>query len=364
MAALKRVLLTLDALDMSGVAFSALNFVAGLLRRNVQVMVLSRAGGEREPDFRERSIQVGVSRYFGLPLIGSGALVAVQTFKPEIIHAQSTVVGERSRRIAGLLEVPVVVTANRLEDGEDRLLAAHEDIAVIAVSEAIRERLTNRGGVQRDRIRVIPNGLDLTHFPGRNLEAIAEQTHLPVVGTYGTLMERKGQRVFVAAAAAVLKTGTDAEFLIIGQGPDKPVLRALAQELGIANRITFAPGTTTDIRSMHNLDIFVEPTREEGLGLSVLQAMAAGIPVVASGVGGIFSLVEDGKTGVLVASGDAAAMAAAICELLADPERRLELAQKARYRVEQEFEAGRVAQEALDFYRELREEKAASNPHV
>ncbi len=346
----RRILLILDALDMSGVAFSAQNLVKGLRANGAEVMVLASAGGAREENFREAGARILVSRYLGVPILGRGILHRVREFSPQIVHAQSISALGVGCRMASDLGLPLAVTANRLEDSADTAIHCKTNITIIAVSDAIRERLINQGGLQREQIRVIPNGLDLEHFPCPDWNLDEPRAHLPVVGTYGTLTEQKGQRVFLQAVSLVLARGVDAEFLIMGHGPDKPVLRRMAEELGVTSRVTFSPGTTTDMRNIRAIDLFVEPTFQEGLGLSVLQAMASGVPVIASGVGGLYSLVDDNETGILVASGDPEALANAICDLLASPAKRLELARHARERVEKDFNTKKIAGQLLEAY--------------
>lgn len=355
----KRVLLTLEALDMQGVTFSTLNLISGLLRQGTRVQVIAARSGERERDFRDKGVEVVIARHFGRPLLGRGAVVAVRNFQPTVVHAQSTAIGGRSLTLAKSIQVPLVVTANRLEDSDNDFLSAHREVGVISVSDAIRERLTNRGGIERDRIRVIPNGLDMTHFPPPDLDEETVSGRALVVGTYGKLAEEKGQRVFLEAAATILQSGVDVEFLILGRGPDKPELRRIAKRLGLTSRLTFSPTTTSRFRSMGSMDIFVEPSFQEGLGLSVMQAMASGIPVIASGVGGIYNLIADGETGVLVPSGDAEALARAVADLLAAPTLRRELARHARERVEKEFNADSIASRVLEWYQDWGETQDA-----
>ncbi len=346
----RRILFTLPDLDRSGIGFSAQNLAAGLLRQGMEVMVLAARGGEREFSFRHLGAKVLTAYGWGLPLIGRSSRQAVLDFRPDVIHAQGVSVAARSARLAGWLSRPLVVTANRLEPEEGQILARLPEAGVIAVSEAIRERLINQSGLDRERVAVIPNCLDLEQFPCRPFDSTGPDRHVPVVGTFGTLTERKGQRVFVQAAARVVLSGTDAEFVIMGQGPDKGRLRAMAADLGLSKRLTFCPGSTVDAGKLGSMDLFVEPSFQEGLGLSVLQAMAAGIPVVASGVGGIYSLVEDGQTGVLVPSGDDKVLAESIKRLLADPRRRLEIARHARDKVESQFSAEKVAARVAEYY--------------
>ncbi len=346
-----RLLMAMPALDMSGIAFAVQNLITGLARHGCQIFLLAAAAGEREASFRNLGIKLHVARYFGLPLLGRRAYAEAAAFRPDIVHAQCLSVARRALRLADDLRLPLVITINRLDiDKRDReFLCHHRDIGIIAVSDAIQAHMASLG-ISRERVAAIPNCLDLTQFPRPDLDNPPPVCQTPVVGTYGTLAERKGQRIFLAAAAEVLRRGVDAEFLIIGQGPDKGALRALAEELKISHRVTFSPSTSTDIRNLAKVDIFVEPTLQEGLGLSVLQAMASGVPVVASGAGGIYTLVKDGETGLLVPKGDPKAMADAICFLLAAPEKRLDLARLARERIEREFAAEKVAREVLVFY--------------
>lgn len=349
----KRVVLVLEALDMSGSSFSALNLLTGLQQEGARVMVLARAGGEREQSFLHSGAEVIITRRLGLPLLGRFLDNALKRFAPALIHAQCPASGLASLRYAKVLHVPLVVTINRLDEKENAVLTPYPELNLIALSDAVRERLINRGGFDRNRIEVIPNGLDLENFPRPDFEERLSRPHMPVVGTYGTLSERKGQRTFVEAAAKVLKHGIDAEFLIMGFGPDKPVLRDMAGKLGVTNRLTFSPSTYSDISRMGTIDIFVEPTYEEGFGLSVLQAMASGIPVIASGVGGIFSIIRDGENGILVPRGDADTLADAIIRLLRDPHRRVELARNARNDVEKNFACDLIAAKTLAYYAKI-----------
>lgn len=357
----QRILLTVPALDMSGVSFSARCLCAGLLEQGAQVMVLARRGGEREWMFREMPLQVLVSSHFGLPLLGRGALATVREFSPHFVFAQDIEVFPPTRRLARDVGVPMAVIVNRLDEEDYSALARDGEVGVIAVSEAILERLGNRAGLARERIRVIPNGLDLGEFPAPDLDQPREH-QVPVVGAYGRLAPHKGQRGFLEAAAKILASGRDAEFLLMGDGPDRAALRALANTLGIQSRVTFAPPTATDSRNLVNIDVFVEPSHREGLGLSVLQAMAMGVPVVASGVGGIFSLIKDGETGMLIPRGDSERLAGAVCELLDDPPKRQELARNARERIEADFDASRIARRFLDFAAERLSHRAT--PHA
>ncbi len=348
----RRVCLLIEALDLSGIAFAAWNLAEGLAEKGIHLLILARRGGVREEAFRRPGTTILVDPWAGSPLLGHRTLRQCRAFRPDLIHAQSIGVLSQAVRIARALDIPAFATANRMAEDDGRQLAASPSVGIVAVSEAIRERLANQAGIGRDRIRVISNGLALDLLPAPAFDLPSDSEHIPVIGTYGTLLERKGQRIFLRAAAELLDTGLDAEFVILGEGPDKPALRALSRELGIAKRVTFHPSSLRDARHIAALDILVEPSYQEGLGLSVLQAMALGVPVVASGVGGLYSLVEDGETGTLVPRGESHALATAVRDLLAAPERMRDLARHARELVESRFDIRRLVPDLLAFYRE------------
>lgn len=354
MAQIKRIILLLEALDMSGPSFAALNIIPELLSSGCSLMVIARQGGEREDMFRAQGCDVRIFPNVGRTLFGRKAAESARKFEPGIIHAHSPDIAARALHLAGALKIPLVTTVNRLDNFSCLQPLLHSPRAwVIALSEAIQEKLINGMGFFRDRIRIIPNCLNLKFFPPVEENKHVVEGRLPVVGTYGTLTEHKGQRDFLQAAKGVLARGVDAEFLIMGHGPDKQTLRDLAEQLQISKRLTFSASTITDSRNISNIDIFVEPTRKEGFGMSVLQAMATGIPVIASGVGGIFSLIEDGVSGLLVSAGDTQGMIDGICRLLENPGLRQELAHNARARVEKEFSAKKIAARLLKFYNEI-----------
>ena len=357
MANVKRILIVLPDLGMSGAVFAALNLVPDFLTAGCAVMVAALGDGERAGLFSAAGAKVEVrpalAGLLAWPWSRIAAVEAARGFKPDVVHAMSTdaaVVGARLARACG---APLAVTVNRLDKNQAlSSLPRGGHWGLIALSDAIQEQLTIGLRFPRERSVVIPNGLNLRWFPRPQdgLRDTIKMRRVPVVGTYGTLAEMKGQRDFLQAAACVLARGRDAEFLVMGHGPDKEQLRELAEKIKISKRLTFSASTITDSRNITNIDIFVEPTKREGFGLSVLQAMATGVPVVACGVGGIYSLIKDGETGLLVGANDVPAMSDAICRLLDAPALRDELAHNARLRVEKEFDAKLIVQRLLAYY--------------
>jgi Glycosyltransferase len=351
-----RPLWLMDTPNHSGMSFATRNLAAGMVKIGLPPEIFALADGENANDFAQVGAPVRVQPHFGAAWRGGPALRTAQELGINIIHALSPPLAKRAERMAAKLHCPFLVTANRLEESELKSLAGFSGQGIVAVSRAIRERIANVAGVSQNRIRVVPNGLDLNRMPKPNFADVTEigsPWRTPVVGTLGHLSEKKGQRVFLQAVHILLERGLDAEFVILGDGPDRGTLRMLADELNITKRVTFTPQTVSG--QLSQLDILVEPSLQEGLGISVMQAMATGVPVVANGVGGLYDLIEDGVTGTLVKAGNPESLADAIWCLLHSPDARLEMAKQARLMIEKEFSADTVAKKLVAYYSDCME---------
>jgi L-malate glycosyltransferase len=185
--------------------------------------------------------------------------------------------------------------------------------AVVANSRAAADRLRLEH-VPRRKVVVIPNGLDADRFVAR-----APRARLRTIVMVANLRAEKGHDVLIEAAVEVLRRFPDARIELVGDGPLRDALRTRAAERGVADAVTFA-GQRDDIAArLAAADLFVLPSRSEAFPNAVLEAMAAGLPIVASGVGGILELIDDGRTGLLVPPGERDPLADALCRLIADP---------------------------------------------
>jgi glycosyltransferase involved in cell wall biosynthesis len=228
--------------------------------------------------------------------------------------------------------------------------------AFICASDAIA-RLLEGDGISESRVFTVYEGIDVERVAHAPLVSVHEElwlpSHAPVVGNIGALVEQKGQRHLIDAAAAVLREVPDARFVILGEGP----LRASLEQQVKASRLekhVFLPGFRVDaIGLLKSFDVFVMCSQMEGLGTSILDAMAAGKPVVGTRTGGIPEVVNNGETGLLVPPADPDRLAEAIVELLRDPAKRQRMGEAGWVRVRGQFTLERMIDGTRNVYREL-----------
>jgi glycosyltransferase involved in cell wall biosynthesis len=220
---------------------------------------------------------------------------------------------------------------------------------IVAISEEIA-RLLAEGGVRREKIRVIHSGIDPAPFERAR---VGRKSGPPVIGTVAVLEERKGHRFLLEAAALLKRQGHRLNYRFAGAGSERKRLENMAVELGLKEEVVFA-GFVSDMPSfLSTIDVFVLPSIHEGLGVAVLEAMAAGKPVVATRVGGLPELVDDRVTGLLVPPKDSSALASAISHVISQSGLKQEMGAQAWKRVQRDFTAERMAERNEEFYYEI-----------
>lgn len=223
---------------------------------------------------------------------------------------------------------------------------------VVAISHKIAEVLI-AAGVQREKIKVIHSGIDPRHF--QMASATVSSSGKNVIGTAAVLEERKGHRFLLEAAALLKEQGLRLTYRFAGEGSERESLQRIAYRLGLRDEVLFL-GFVSDIPTfLSSVDIFVLPSLYEGLGIAVLEAMAAGKPVVASRTGGIPELVIDRVTGLLVPPKDPRSLARAILHLVSQAGLRRRMGDKGREQVLERFTMEQMAKKNEDYYYELRE---------
>ncbi len=226
---------------------------------------------------------------------------------------------------------------------------------LIAVSPEVKESiLATMVGVSADKIAVIPNGVDTRRYrQSARRETTRARLGLSaaerVVAVVATFKEQKGHRYLIEAARALAHDFPDTRYLLIGDGELRPdIERQIAADLGASFRLL---GMRPDVPELlAAADLFVLPSLWEGLPMALIEAMAAGLPVVATDVSGTRGVMLDGETGLLAPPGDAAALGWAIATLLAAPERAAHMGAAGRLRVERYFSARKQAADHLALF--------------
>lgn len=211
-------------------------------------------------------------------------------------------------------------------------------VKIVALSNADRDQQIELKLGRPDQYVVIANGLDLEEFGQRGLrsrEAARAGLRVtgPVIGTVGRLAREKGHEVLVRALAKLPK---EVQLVIVGEGEESPALERQAAEQALSERVRFT-GYLDSRLVLRAFDVYVQPSYYEGFGLSLLEAMAAGLPVVACRVGGVADVVVDGETGLLVPAGEPEALAAAVRRMLEDAKLAQRCGEAARQRVRELF---------------------------
>jgi len=234
----------------------------------------------------------------------------------------------------------------------------------IAASEAIRQMLIG-DGVDAARTVTVHEGIDVEHVlaaPAVNVhEAFWLPHHAPVVGNVAALVPHKGQRHLIEAAHLVVRDVPDARFVILGEGELREPLERQVREYKLEKHV-FLPGFRTDVLGcIKGFDLFAMSSITEGLGTSLLDAMACSRAIVATRAGGIPEIVEDGVNGALVAPRDHGAMAEAIVRLLKDDGVRKRMGDAGLARVQAQFTVERMVEQTTKVYERVARTTMASS---
>jgi glycosyltransferase involved in cell wall biosynthesis len=281
----------------------------------------------------------------------------------DVIHAHkfgSNIWGVVFGRLCG---VPVVVThehgwafeGRRIKMFLDRELIGRGSNAFIAVSREDRRRMIEIEKVDPETAVFVPNGIPALPAPsGRDVRAeLGIGAGEPVVTSVGFLRRPKAMDVLIEAAARIAPRFPGLKVLIVGEGDDRPVYEALIERLGAGGTVRLL-GLRSDVPDLLAAsDLAVLSTDSEGSPLSVMEYMDAGLPVVATRVGGIPDLIDDGIEGLLVERQDPAGLGEAIARLLDDPDEAHRMGERARERRRREFDIGVMVANLEDLYFEL-----------
>ena len=285
---------------------------------------------------------------------------ALRQLRPDILHAHdphAVAMSSMAISMAYPPPCPPLVASRRVAFRMNRNAFSkwkyNQVNLFLCASEVVRQQLI-ADGIPARLTTTVHDGIDLAHVdaaPAVDIHAEFWLPHgAPLVGTVGALVPHKGHRHFVAAAARVLRKVPDARFLIVGEGDERAALEGQIRQLKLDKHVMLT-GWRPDVLSLHKaFDLFVLSSVTEGLGTTLLDAMACRRAVVASRTGGIDEAVDDGATGLLVEPHDEAGLARAMITLLQDDAKRERMGEAARARVEERFSVERMIADTLEAY--------------
>lgn len=287
----------------------------------------------------------------------------IRQLRPHIVHAHdphATAMAAMALAIAAPSPRPVLVASRRIEyriarNSFSRWKYSQVD-CFLAISGAVRDRLV-ADGIPSSRVRVIHEGVDVERIaamPASSVHAVLFlPTHSPVVGNVGALVPQKAQHTLVSAAALVVKQVPDARFVILGEGELRPALEEQIRHLHLERHVFLAGFRPDAIALMKDFDVFALSSMFEGMCTSLVDAMAAERPAVATAVGGVPEVLADGETGFLVPARDHRRMAEQIVRLLKDEPLRRRMGGAGLARARRLFTVERMVQQTAEAYRQL-----------
>jgi glycosyltransferase involved in cell wall biosynthesis len=302
-----------------------------------------------------------------LTIRGDGDIVFLLKLIKLIRHVQPAIVHVHSRRgaelwgglAAKLCAVRSILT-RRVDNPETKLFIQSKSYlfnTIITISHGITQVMI-RQGVAQNKLRCVQSAVDSTSYQKTcNRKWFRQEFNLNeesrVVGVIAQLIERKGHRFLLQCLPQIIDHCPQTTFIFFGQGPLQEELAARIQELGLEESV-FLAGFRHDLQSiLPCLDLVVHPAVMEGLGVSLLQAAAAGVPIVATSVGGIPEIVQDGQNGFLVPYGDTSILSHAIIRLLTDHELAARFSRAGKARVQKHFSIQAMVQGNVQVYKEI-----------
>lgn len=349
------ILYITNHLNIGGITSYVFTLASGLVKKGHNIYVASSGGG-----CLEEFIAEGIN-YIPVPLKTKKEIsprIIWSKFKLERLIKEKDIqllhVHSRTTQVLGCLlqkktRIPYVSTCHGFFKPRFlRRVFPCWGQRVIAISESVKEHLIRNFKVNEKIIRVIHNGIDVNKFIVRSSEfKVNAKKNLrlndgSVVGIVARLSDVKGHIYLIRAMKQVIDEIPQAQLLIVGEGKMKEELVKLTYELGIEKKVHFLPEVRDTREVLSTMDLFVLPSLKEGLGLALMEAMASGLAVIGSDIGGIRSLIRDGENGLLAKVTDSQDLAAKIISLLQAPEKRRFFGKAAR-----DFMAKNFSQEKM-----------------
>lgn len=347
-----KVVLLAGPFEVRGSSSYTLRMARHLEDLNVTAAVVTPNASRVDTD-RRRELPIRVYPHMLVPVWGRIVLKAMvtelQDDPPALIHVQSRQMLAAGMWIARRLNCPLILTVHDVPHENERLAI---DPAwcrrIIAVSHHVKDHLVKRFQIDPSIVAVVHPGVEPS--VQSTSPPVLDPEHVPVIGTAGPLETAKGIPFLLKAARRVSASHPSVQFVIAGAGPEENRLRRLSEELGVSTHVTFISNMHNFTASLSAMDIFCLPSLQQGLGAIMMEAMAMGKPVIASDVGGVYSVVCDGATGLLVPPSDSRRLAERIQELLNDPIAARAIGEAGRQLIREDFNVETMVERTVDLY--------------
>ncbi len=364
-----KILQLIDSLNYGGAEILLRDLTRGLAARGHSVSVGYSTPGPLAKDLAELEIpHFHLKRMARIdPLLLIRMMQLIRTTQPDILHTHLFKSDFHGRLAGRWMGVPVVVSTLHNTDS----WATHPILGrvygytgkftdlMIAVSDEVREYQIRNTHIGSDRVVTIPNGVDEHRFrPDADAGQRFREKHgisptTPVIGIVGRLEPQKNQASFLRAAHQIRSEMPRAEFVVVGDGPLKAALQTQAQALGLSSAVNFV-GSQRDMPAVYNaLNVLVFSSRWEGLPVALLEGLAVGLPVVATRVGGVPTVIQEGASGFLVPVDDDALIAARCLQIFRAPDMAAQFGAAGRVRVVADFSIRKMVMQTLEIYENL-----------
>ena len=358
-----KILLIANHLNVGGITSYLFTLASGLKEHGHQVYLAS-SGGEWLEKFNTLgikciSVSLKTKQEISFKIIFSFLKLrkVAKELQIDLVHSHSRTTQVLGNLLSRVLAIPHIFTCHGFFKPKlSRLLFPCWGKGVIAISREVKEHLINDLKLDEKKITVINNGIDTDRFGDFSTRDLIRknlkiESNAFLVGIIARLSDVKGHLYLIRAMQKVLKIFPTAKLLIVGQGKMKDLLVKEVNLLGIQESVIFILAADNTTEMLSAMDIFVMPSLREGLGLALMEAMAQGLAVVGSSVGGIKTLIQDRVNGLLVAATDVPGLAKAITQLLQDPNQRSNLGIKARKFIIENFSKEKMVVKTLEFYK-------------
>ena len=353
-------------LNTGGITSYLFTLAKGLIKRGHSVHIIS-SGGNMEKEFLSAGVRIMNLNIRTKSELDPRIYFALKPLKQyikenhiDIVHAQTRITQVMGSLLKKSTGRPFISTGHGYFKARlSRKWVPCWGDAVIAISSAVERHLADDFGVEKQKIHLIESGIDLAEFAPIDETVRAEHRNRFnlgkefIVGMIARLSDVKGPDILVEAMHGVLKHIPNAKLLLVGEGRMEGELRSMVKRLKLDEHVRFFSIVNQTREMLSLFDIFAMPSRQEGLGLSIMEAQATGLPVVATRVGGIPSLIENGKTGILIEPENSGALTEAIIKLFEDKDRLGTIGIAGRKFIQQNYSSDTMVDKTAKLYKSL-----------